>query len=173
MGKTLSVQFAPANQENFGILQGGHPDGFLETLRGQDPFMGPIRVACDDDVGALGERSADGFEGFAPHEYGVAARQGLEAFEVLRQMPKKPISPANEEILVVRNNEGQHTVNLNGYSPRNVRMRIIALQTHIVVREVKQGIHVRIQPKGRKCARLPADLKFDLVEVVAVYVGVA
>ena len=52
-------------------------------------------------------------------------------------MPKKPISPANEEILVVRNNEGQHTVNLNGHSPRNVRMRIIALQTHVVVREVK------------------------------------
>jgi hypothetical protein len=52
-------------------------------------------------------------------------------------------------------------------------MRIIALQTHIVVREVKQGPHVRIQPKGRKCTWLAANLKFNLVEVVAVNVGVA
>ena len=80
----MSVQFAPANQENFGILHGGHPDGFLETLRGQDPFMGPPRVASDDDVGALGKRPADGFKGFAPHEDGVTRSEGLEALEVLR-----------------------------------------------------------------------------------------
>lgn len=105
----------------------------------------------------------------------MTTRQGFEAFEVFGQVPEEGVAAADEAVLVVGYNEGEHSgqKELNRHGPRNMRMGIITVQSNVIVREVKQGLDLRIQPKGGKCARLAADLKFNLIDVVAVNMRVA
>jgi len=104
-----------------------------------DAFMGPVAVPCDDDVGAVGQWAADGFKGFSAHQDGVAAGQGFKALEVLREVPKEGIATAYEAILIVGDDEGEHSgrIELNRHRPRDMRVGIVTVQTHVVVRKVK------------------------------------
>ena len=104
-----------------------------------DAFVGPVAVPSDNDVGAVGQWAADGFKSFSAHQDGVAAGQRFKALEVLWEAPEEGIATADEAILVVCDDEGEHSgrIELNRHRPRNMRMGIVAVQTHVVVREVK------------------------------------
>ena len=105
----------------------------------------------------------------------MAAGQGFKALEVLREVPEEGIATADEAILVVGDDEGEHSgrIELNSHRPRDMRMGIVAVQTHVIVREVKQGGDLWIEPKARESTWLAANLKFDLVEMVTINMRVA
>jgi hypothetical protein len=61
-------------------------------------FDESLRVARQDQVFAIGQRSAQAFKRLAPDHDDVAHRRLLEPFEILRQMPRNPVFRANHPV---------------------------------------------------------------------------
>ena len=95
----LSVGVGAANDEAlFGILGGS------ESLRevGHDHYcvrgVRPRELA-DDDILALGERTADGLESHPAHDDRVAGRRLSEIFHVARKVPKQGVLASDRHIV--------------------------------------------------------------------------
>jgi len=85
MGPVRNLGFAaahPGAAEHFGKI----------TLQ-------PAGVPAQNNVDTMGQRFAQAFKGFAPHDDHVARGQLLEPFEILRQMPWDLVAGADDAVL--------------------------------------------------------------------------
>ena len=72
-----------------------------------DTFRRPGAFAGEHDILPPGERPADGVVGFAPHDHRVAAGGTLEEPEVLREVPREGVVPADHPLRSHGNDGGK------------------------------------------------------------------
>lgn len=94
------VNFGSAGDETFGLASG--PGGFEGFVEGGEPFNAfgfwGVGVATDDEIAAFREGAADGGEGFAAHDDGMAGGEFAEAFEIVGEVPGQTASGADKAV---------------------------------------------------------------------------
>src|SRR5713226_651228 len=91
----LLINLRAAADENLTRLDRGID---LAQIR-HGPQTGELKLsAAQDDRGAIGQRLAQGFEGFAAHDDDLTGRQLFEPLKILRQAPGDFVAAANHAI---------------------------------------------------------------------------
>ena len=138
-------------------------------------FRGFEAAFCDDDILAARQRATYRKPSPVAHDYGAAHGRATEIFHVCGDVPQKFIVTSDGSIVGnCRYDVLLHFRTLFGlYCDRgfDCRPRVIAFQTEILVFEIEDALHFRVQFHYRQRARLPGELKVHLFEVVQVYVA--
>lgn len=139
-------------------------------------FRGFEAAFGDDDILAARQRATYRKPSPVAHDYGAAHGRAPEIFHVCGDVPQEFIVSSDGSVVGnCRYDVLLHFRTLFGlYCDRgfDCRPRVIAFQAEILVFEIEDALHFRIQFHYRQRARLPGELKINLFEVVQVYVGI-
>lgn len=141
--------------------------------------------ARKNDIGAVGQWTAHGFEGFAAHRDNLAGGAFFYPAEIFRQVPGDFALMANDAVerhggdrFPVKAEDffgfgGHWEYRLNGDRRFDRRVGIVSFQTEIVVAEVRYFAHIWIDVHFRQGSWLAVQLFVHLIKVVLVDVQVA
>ena len=102
----LGINLRTADHEHLFVLRKQH-HGLLQRMH--DRAAGDFEpLARDDDIGAVGQRPPERFEGLAAHDDRMACRHGLEVLQVLGNVPQQGVLVADNAVLGNGNDNGDH-----------------------------------------------------------------